>query len=270
MPRAEPPGPPGLLARWRGRILRRFPMRGPLIYDVGANLGQDTRYYLDKGFTVLAIEADPELCAKLRVRFAEEILRDRLRVIEAGVGETHGTLPFYVNEFSEWSSFKAQSKATERLSHRVMERPVVPLRALIARHGLPYYLKLDIEGFELPALKGMGAALPRYLSFEINPDWPQILEHLAALGYARFQLIRQGKDFLPLPPSPAREGRTHAVRFENAHSGPFGRDLTGPWHPRAVIETTIETALAEARQRLQEGQQHGWFDIHARHASAPP
>ena len=262
---------PGRLARLRGRLLRRFRMRAPLIFDVGANLGQDSRYYLDKGFNVVAIDADPALCEKLRQRFAAEILRDRLRVVQVGVGEEAGVLPFYVNEFSEWSSFNPNSKATEQLEHRVMELPVAPLAALIARHGLPYYLKLDIEGFELPAIKGLGegAALPSYLSVEVNGHWREILDRLAALGYADFQLIRQGKEFLPQPPEPAREGHSHRLSFSNAHSGPFGRDLPDNWLPRTEIENRTQAALTEARQRVAIGEKHGWFDIHARHAKAP-
>ena len=32
-----------------------------LIYDVGLHLGEDTEYYLKKGFRVIAFEANPEL-----------------------------------------------------------------------------------------------------------------------------------------------------------------------------------------------------------------
>ncbi|MFN3955834.1 MAG: FkbM family methyltransferase [Pararhodobacter sp.] len=267
----DKPQSPGWLARLRGRMLRRWPMRAPLVFDVGANLGQDSRYYLDKGFNVIAIEADPALCEKLRSRFADEIALDRLRVVEVGVGEEPGILPFYVNEFSEWSSFNPDTKATKELEHQVMHLPVVPLSELIARHGRPYYLKLDIEEFELAAVTGLGTGPrpPPYMSFEINRHWQAILERLAGLGYSGFQLIRQGKDFLPRPPSPAREGATHVTRFTNAHSGPFGRDLPDTWLPPAAIEAHVQAALTEARQRVNAGEKHGWFDLHARHAKAP-
>jgi FkbM family methyltransferase len=40
-----------------------------LIYDVGAHKGEDTKFYLAKGFSVVAIEASPELCDQLQHKF---------------------------------------------------------------------------------------------------------------------------------------------------------------------------------------------------------
>src|SRR5258705_4089288 len=42
-----------------------------LIYDVGAHEGQDTAFYLKKGFKVVAIEASPQLSAKLSEKFSD-------------------------------------------------------------------------------------------------------------------------------------------------------------------------------------------------------
>jgi len=41
-------------------------MDAQLIYDVGAQLGEDTDFYLRKGFKVVAIEANPPLAEGLR------------------------------------------------------------------------------------------------------------------------------------------------------------------------------------------------------------
>jgi 16S rRNA A1518/A1519 N6-dimethyltransferase RsmA/KsgA/DIM1 with predicted DNA glycosylase/AP lyase activity len=41
-----------------------------LIYDVGAHQGEDTDFYLKKGFAVVAIEAVPEFCKSLEKRFS--------------------------------------------------------------------------------------------------------------------------------------------------------------------------------------------------------
>ena len=40
-----------------------------LIYDVGMHDGDDTAYYLDKGFQVVAVEANPVLVQSGRERF---------------------------------------------------------------------------------------------------------------------------------------------------------------------------------------------------------
>lgn len=44
-----------------------------LIYDVGLHRGEDTDYYLQKGFRVVAVEANPQLVDECTARFAREI-----------------------------------------------------------------------------------------------------------------------------------------------------------------------------------------------------
>ena len=40
-----------------------------LIFDVGLHKGEDTDFYLKKGFSVVAFEADPDLVAACQERF---------------------------------------------------------------------------------------------------------------------------------------------------------------------------------------------------------
>ena len=53
-----------------------------LIYDLGSHNGQDSEFYLKKGFTVVAVEANPELCEHLKRRFGREIAEGRYVLIE--------------------------------------------------------------------------------------------------------------------------------------------------------------------------------------------
>ncbi len=43
------------------------------IIDLGMNNGDDTAFYLAKGYNVVAVEANPHLVAAARVRFAKDI-----------------------------------------------------------------------------------------------------------------------------------------------------------------------------------------------------
>ncbi len=243
--------------------LGKGPMTGT-VYDVGANNGDDTAFYLAKGFRTVAVEADPALGDALRARFADALAEGRLIVENVGIAEAHGTLPFFVNAFSDWSSFVRGSKATGENTYREIEVTTEPLSAIIARNGAPHYVKLDIEGFELAAIRslvGMGAP-PPYLSFEINPEWQECVDTLRALGYRRFQVVRQGGEFLPRCPVPAREGQDVQPAFNNRMSGPFGRDLPDAWVEAAEVEDAVAAMFATRRRNVEQGLKPGWHDIH--------
>ena len=69
-----------------------------LIFDVGAHLGEDTEFYLHKGFRVIAIEANPEACRLLAKRCSEYIENKQLSVINGAVSDRPGKINFYINE----------------------------------------------------------------------------------------------------------------------------------------------------------------------------
>ncbi len=246
-------------------------MTAPLIYDIGANNGDDSAFYLAKGFRVVAIEADPKLCAALQERFADEIADGRYVVENVGVSDKVETLDFYVSDFSEWSSFVKQGKATGDVGHTLIQVQTAPLSRLVARHGKARYLKIDIEGFELPALSTLSRdlPLPEFLSYEVNIHWRANLEQLVGLGYSRFQIVRQGKGFVPDPPQPAREGSYVAQSFRNSHSGCFGLELPQDnWFAADAFDAVVQAEMDVANARMARGERRGWHDIHC-HRESP-
>jgi hypothetical protein len=73
----------------------------------------------------------------------------------------------------------------------VTEVPVTTLDALIAAHGVPAFVKIDVEGMEDAVLSGLSRAVSA-LSFEVTTIHRGValgaLEQMAALGVYRFAL----------------------------------------------------------------------------------
>ena len=110
-----------------------------LVFDVGLHKGEDTEFYLEKGFRVVAFEADPDLAAHCRERFAAQLREGRLVIVEGAiVATTPGidaprTVTFYKNlDKSVWGTTQAAwADRNARLGTRVQQ----PLRTQAAARG---------------------------------------------------------------------------------------------------------------------------------------
>lgn len=96
----------------------------------------------------------------------------------AAVGATEGSADLYLcgqdllgTLSRDWISVAEKS---QRLSEFKWQKsivvPVTTLDALIAKHGEPKFIKIDVEGFESEVLAGLTFA-PSVLSFEFNTEY---------------------------------------------------------------------------------------------------
>ena len=253
------------------------PVDSELIYDLGMHSGEDTAFYLKKGFRVVAVEANPDLAEAARTRFADALAEGRLILVNMAIAEREGELEFFVNEQnSQWSSIHRQWGTRGQKGHRIVRIPATTLDRLMTRHGVPYYIKIDIEGADLTALKSLAdcPGLPRYVSVEGGRE--PALRVFEALGYDRFAVVPQAS----VPGSelrrPSHEGRDVAHVFPPGSSGPFGRDIEGEWMDFAAILADRQNFVAQLQEittrhkdqpaRLEaEKRRLGleWCDVHA-------
>jgi FkbM family methyltransferase len=177
------------------RLYGQFVRSGDLVFDVGAHVGDRVASFQRLGARVVAVEPQPAMVRALRLLYG----RSKLVAIEAqAVGREPGKARMMINvdnptvstisaAFVE-AADGAPGWETQRWNETA-EIEVTTLDALIARHGVPAFIKLDVEGFEAEALSGLSQAV-RALSFEFTTIQRDVglacIERCAALGYARF------------------------------------------------------------------------------------
>jgi FkbM family methyltransferase len=262
-----------------------MPNADNLIYDLGAHSGQDSDFYLKKGFTVVAVEANPALCQGLKQRFSREIAEGRYVLIEKAVGERFGKVKFFVNtERTIWGTTKYNPRYKERSSAKVSPNwtetfvPSIPFSWLTDQFGVPYYLKIDIEGADVLCLEDLmnEEDRPNFISIERHPflsDQFKEMALLKSLGYTRFKIVDQKAVMHQQPPSPALEGVYVNHQFEFDATGLFGEESPGPWlsYGEAVVRNAAIVMQSKGfglwrrtpgLNRLRDSW-GSWYDFHA-------
>ncbi|MGA7340436.1 MAG: FkbM family methyltransferase [Terracidiphilus sp.] len=225
--------------RQRSGLLVQIERINPrLIYDVGAHLGEDTEFYLKKGFRVVAIEANPFLAEKLREKFRSDIADSSLIVVSSAIAQRAGEVGFYVSERSEWRTVQpefAERNTCMGTPSNLIDVNAIRFRDVLSEHGIPYYLKIDIKGTDLLCLESLFemSGRPGYISIESEKQSWQALLHefelFKKLGYTKFKIVDQEKVYRQKVPKPAAEGRSIDYKFRPGSTGLFGRELPGEW-----------------------------------------
>lgn len=272
-------------------------MEDRMICDIGMHKGEDTDYYLRRGFRVVGVEADPVLVEHCRGRFAPEIGSGQLVIVHGAIvdDDTRGSVRFFQNPHkSVWGTTVPQwAERNARLGavSVEIEVPVVRLGELFVQHGCPHYLKIDIEGMDLVCLEKLlkTDCRPRYVSMESEKvDFRSLIAEFDvfhALGYTRFFIQQQANMPRRKVPRGSIEGLPVDHVFPRGSSGPFGSDLgTEGWLTRDAALVRYNKIFREYRwlgdasalQRLPYGRDilrylskklqrplPGWYDTHA-------
>lgn len=220
-------------------------MSETVIYDFGANNGDDIPYYLSRAAKVVAVEANTSLCREIEDRFPAEIRSGRLFIENCVLAsDNKGDVSFYIHKdnhvLSQFPEPEDKSGFTEiRLRSRTPSE-------IVEQYGPPLYVKIDVEHYDQVILKSLFDAgiRPPFISAESHSI--EIFALLVAAGrYNSFKLI---------------DGQTVSTKYKNHphHSaGPFGNDVNGEWM----------TAENFFQYLAHEGL--GWKDIHATNVIEP-
>jgi FkbM family methyltransferase len=188
---------PVSLRAWR-RFYAAELSPGDLVFDVGAHMGSRARAMRAAGARVIALEPQPDFARFLRLTLPRDIL-----VLEAAAGpdETETETEMAVSSRHPTVSslrpdFVGGAAAAPGFEHvrwdaRARVR-MVTLDRLIAQHGTPVHVKIDVEGFEAEVLAGLSRPVAS-ISVEYLPAFPHLaraaVDRIAGIGDYAFNAV---------------------------------------------------------------------------------
>lgn len=208
---------------------------GGLVFDVGAHVGDRTVCFKNLGARVVAIEPQPLFAGFLKWINTGT---DKVTVLRGVVSQATGRQTLYVNSRNPTVSTLSDGfvQAAEQAGQswqgqqwdREVEVDAFSLDLLIAKHGLPDFIKIDVEGAELEVLQSLSEPVGA-LSFEFTLIQRNLahdcLDRCQALGMTEFnaslgeshewvfgqwQAIESIKDWIDQLPASANSGDIYA------------------------------------------------------------
>ena len=219
------------ILRWR-RFYRSLLSRGDLVFDVGAHVGTRARAMRGAGARVVALEPQYPLSGFLRRTMPRDVT-----VLDLAVGREDGEVSMAVSSRHPTVStlngaFVEAAKTASGFEHVRWDRSqrvrVVTLDTLIARFGVPRYVKIDVEGSEIEVLKGLSQPVPIDLG-RVSPRLPPSRQgargSAGSAGLGRFNIV-QGESGAFLWPA-WRDGDAVKAWLESQDPAAVSGDLFG-------------------------------------------
>lgn len=241
------------------------------IFDIGMYDGADTAYYLDSGYRVVAVEANPELVARAKHRFMIELGSGQLICLNAAISANGSPVSLTLSGEDLGASTLFADRIRERRPIGAVEVPGTTIGQLFARYGVPKYLKVDIEGADRYCILPLTSDIrPPFLSFEIGNDAEELLAHVAGLGYNRFKIIEQNSFREAANVECLYDRFARRLMQSMGYADPMMIKRAGRFFvsghssgPVPWLSDGLWRSLDEARCVLPTKATPGWSDLHA-------
>jgi len=169
-----------------------------IVYDIGAAIGTVGLFLAHFCKKVILIEPDPTHLELLKKNVAINEFQN-VEVLGVACGNENKTITLYTDHDT---AGKCPS-CFELGHHKSIQVPMYTLDSLIAIHGEPDIIKIDVEGYEMEVLQGMSSN-PRWLFLELHPehckkDPKVLLSEITDLLASRYSMTRyypRGTEYL--------------------------------------------------------------------------
>lgn len=209
------------------RFLRSLDLTGRVVYEIGAFQGLLTLFFSGRAREIIAYEPNPSSYRRVLENLRLNN-RANVRVRRLAVGERKGSLTLLCDALmpggTSGDPALAEQIRDSSPTARAIEVPVVSVDDDIVASELPPpdFVKIDIEGMELPALRGMRRTLARHqpaLYLEMHGatlehkdrNATAIVEFLSELGYNSILHVETGAHVSSATATRAREGHLYCT-----------------------------------------------------------
>lgn len=219
-----------------------------IVYDFGANNGNNIPYYLLRFDKVIAIEANPELADYIRNKYSEYIKEKRLFVENCAVSNKNAEVDFYIHKTNNVLS---QLPKPENLDDFNLVKVVsVKPSDIIKKYGEAEYIKIDVEHSDVEIISDIfnSGIFPNYISAEVHDiSVFSLLTYTNTYGYFK---ILDGKSVSDVYKNIDISGKLYSFPFHSA--GPMFEDIS----QKPLNKTELFNELSVLGL--------GWKDIHAK------
>ena len=213
-----------------------------IIFDFGANQGQNLNYFLEKADIVIACEANSNLVLKIKSDFKEFIDKKKLIVENIALidDENIKKIDFFVAKGKK----SVMSTLFPDSIHNYYRQEVECGKAstLIKKYLKIFntseieYIKIDIEGADKLVLNDLikNDILAKNLSVECND--PEVIEFLLKSKYKFFKLVKGADSFFKENVEIiTKDKKKKFINFDKHSSGPYGDDIPGSYYDKKSI-----------------------------------
>lgn len=224
-------------------LIRALARRGETYIDVGGNIGMETltgAACVGPQGRIHTFEPNPRMAARIREMVALNGLTN-VTVHSVGLSDEAADLTLtVVDEANGWSTFARLVEKDATLTYREVSAKVVRADDALPKDiAGPVTVKIDVEGFECHALRGMAGLVGRCFPAIITEVDERLLRMagssaaelfgiLQGWGYVGFEAIAEGG---------GRRGRLRLRRIE----APGTAGMNAAWiHPRSVFADRVK------------------------------